>query len=574
MSESLPSAHRWERWLPVVFALLAALALAPLLSHPFRFAEKSDWRYFQTITEIARRSVVWWHQAPLWNPYACGGEVLLANPQSEVAAPTFLLSILFGTALGMKLAMVVYFFFAFDGTYRLCRDLDIDVFGALFASVLFGAGGWLALHTLVGHTNFASVSLFPYLLLCYRRSVKHLHYTIAVGAIAAWIVGLGGTSTPAMALILLVTVAAIDIVSSRSLAPAKSLALGGAWAFGLSAFRLIPALEFAIDHPRRQWQADSSTLWQLIANAFRRKGDDPLPGKLYRFHEYGWHLAWITPPFIIWSLTLKRYRPWWIVAGVGAAIAVGSAIPYGPWWLLKHVPVFRDLRVPSRYTILLALSVPILCGAALADVMKRIGQRGVLLGCVVVVFALLDGLSFDWARLREIPYPAKETADRSQPFYQVQGHWTTMMDDVLAGHGVIACLEETPLERAEHLETGAVPQAWLADSGAGEITGSRWTPNRLSFDVSITRPAVLVVNENWNEHWKTTAGSVAKLGPKWPADQDGGQLAVSLPAGTYPFSVYYRPRSFVVGIVLTFGAVLLALILIVLRRRQRRLASD
>lgn len=339
----------WDRWLPLVFVALAFAALAPLFLHPFRFAEKSDWRYFQTITEVARRSVVWWHQIPLWNPYGCGGEVLLANPQSEVAAPTFLLSIIFGTALGTKLALVVYFFCAFDGMYRLGRDLHLEPAGALLASVLFGAGGWLALHTLVGHTNFASVGLFPYLVLFYRRASTNRYYTIAVGALAAWIIALGGTSTPAMAMVLMLTLAVIDAVSTKSLAPFTFLALSAAWAVGLSAYRLFPAMEFAIDHPRRQWQTDSTSLLQLIADGYRWKSDEPLPHKLYRFHEYGWRLSFITAPLIVWSLTLRNHRRWWIVACVGAAIAVGAAIPFGPWWLLKHVPVFRDLRVPSRY---------------------------------------------------------------------------------------------------------------------------------------------------------------------------------------------------------------------------------
>ncbi len=560
-----PTSPKWERWLPVAFGVLAFVALAPLFRHPFLFADKSDWRYFQTITEVARRSVVWWHQIPLWNPYACGGEVLLANPQSEVAAPTFLLSILFGTALGMKLALVVYFFCAFDGMYRLCRHLEIAPIGAILSSVLFGCGGWLALHTLVGHTNFASVALFPYLVLFYRRALDNRYYAIAVGAIAAWIIALGGTSTPAMAMILLVTIALTDVASSRSSTPLAVLALSGAWAIGLSAYRLLPAMEFALDHPRRQWQTDSTGLLQIIADGYRWKSDEPIAHHLYRFHEYGWRLAYVTPPLILWSLTLRRQRRWWIVAAIGAAIAVGTAIPYGPWWLLKHLPVYRDLRVPSRYTIMLAFSMAILSGAALADLAGRI-PRGKALFAVVVVLAVVDGLAFDWARLREIPSPEKPVASASEPFYQEQGHWSTMMDGVLAGHGVISCLEEAPLERAQQLEVGATPQAWLADPAAGEIGVVRWTPNRLTFDVALSRPTQLLVNQNWNEHWKTTTGRILKLGTKYAADEDGGQLAIDLSAGNYRVSAYYRPVSFVVGVALTFATVTL-LGLLLWRRR-------
>src|SRR5207245_349948 len=81
------------------------------------FSSRYDWRYFESMGEISRRCVLWYHEAPLWNPYSCGGEVGLANPQSLDVAPTFLLLLLFGTALGYKLALTCYYFCALDGTY-------------------------------------------------------------------------------------------------------------------------------------------------------------------------------------------------------------------------------------------------------------------------------------------------------------------------------------------------------------------------------------------------------------------------------------------------------------------------
>jgi hypothetical protein len=69
--------------------------------------------------------------------------------------------------------------------------------------------------------------------------------------------------------------------------------------------------------------------------------------------------------------------------------------------------------------------------------------------------AVVDCIAFDWARLRKIPFPAKTLAGPSEPFYQVQSSWNKMMDEVLGGHGVISCLEEAPLERAESLVSSA-----------------------------------------------------------------------------------------------------------------------
>ncbi|HEX6838852.1 MAG TPA: hypothetical protein VF334_19875, partial [Polyangia bacterium] len=115
-----------------------------------------------------------------------------------------------------------------------------------------------------------------------------------------------------------------------------------------------------------------------------------------------------------------------------------------------------------------------------------------------------------------------------------------------------------------------VPQAWLSDASAGEIKGTRWTPNRLTFDVELSHAATLIANQNWNEHWKTTVGSITKLGRKYAADQDGGQLAIQLPAGRYRVTAYYRPRSFVVGVVVTLGTLALIALLLI---RSRKLAA-
>jgi hypothetical protein len=569
MPNRRPAGPAWERWLPLAFVALALLALVPLFRHPFRFAEKSDWRYFQTITEIGRRSVVWWHQWPLWNPFMCGGEVLLANPQSEVAAPTFLLSLLLGTALGMKLSLALYLFCACDGMYRLCRQLELTPVGALLASVSFGVGGWIVLHLLVGHTNFASVSLFPYLILFYRRSLTNHYEAIPLGAIAAWIVALGGTATPAMATILMLTVAVIDVVARRSLVPLQMLLLASLCTIVLSAYRLFPALEFALAHPRRQWQSDATSIAQLIADGYRWKSDDSLPGKLYRFHEYGWRMSYVTAPLLLWSVTLRRYRSWWLVAAVGAAIAAGAAIPYGPWWLLKHVPIFRDLRVPSRYTVMLALAAPILCGAALADLTARLRPRArAWAGGAVVALATVDVLLFAWARFGEIAQNTKELASPQTPFYQVEGHWRTMMEEVLQGHGVVSCLEEAPLQRAEQLELGPSPQQWLADASAGTIGDVSWSPNRISVAVELKQPAVLIINENWNEHWKANKGRLVKFGNKYSRDENGGTLAVELPAGAYTVQLYYRPISFVVGAAVSVVAAPLLMALWWRRRRR------
>jgi hypothetical protein len=566
---------RWQRYLPLLFLLLAFAAVAPVFQFPGLFSQWYDWRYFSSWIEVGRRSIAWYHQVPLWNPYGCGGEVLLANPQSMQASPMLaVLPLIFGTPLGIKLALVGYYFCAFDGMYRLARSYQISVAGSLLSSVLFGGCGWLALHVSSGHVNFASASLFPYLIVFYRRTTYYNNWSWAfpLGVVAAWIVIDGGTSTPAMATVLLLTLACTDAWKLKSARPFAVLAVGGACAALLAAFRLLPALEFAIDHPRRQWETDSNMIWQMVQFGYWWKGVTPVPNKRYWFHEYGWRLSYLTPPLILWSLRVKKTRAWWVVAAVGAGIVAGSAIPYGPWWLLKHLPLFRDLRVPSRYAILFALSFPLLCGAAFDDLLPRVKRHARAVGAAVVVLAALDGLAFQWfAYWKDFEMPMSQ-AGRGTPFHQEKGDWRSMMTHVMAGHGAIACDEEAPLERAAQLDEGPGPQVKLDDDAAGTVREIEWTPNRIEVAVHLTRPATVLFNQNWNEHWKTTRGSIVKFGPKWPRDVDGGRLGVSAETGDYQFAVYYRPRSFVIGA--SLSALAWPLFLLLFLRARRRRPSD
>src|SRR5262249_55413345 len=158
-----------------------------------------------------------------------------------------------------------------------------------------------ALHIVSGHANFAAASLFPYLWLCYRRARDQLAWAIPLGVVAAVIICDGGTSTPAMATGLLGTLGVIDGVTQKSARPLVALVAGGACAAVFSAPRLLPALEFAIDHPRRQWETDAVMVWEMVRNGYWWRGVAPVAGKRYWFHEYGWRLSYLTPPLILWS---------------------------------------------------------------------------------------------------------------------------------------------------------------------------------------------------------------------------------------------------------------------------------
>jgi len=563
---------------PLVALATGLLATLAIWRHPTQLAGGYDWRYFQSAMEAARRSLVWFQQAPLYNPWMCGGEPQLANPQSIAGSPAFLLVAAFGTAMGERLMMILFITLGLDGMRRLGRALGLSEPGAWAGALCFGLSGWVVLHFGIGHVSFFGATLIPHLIYFYLRARDDLRWSVAAGAVAAFIVAQGGTSTAAMAGLGLLVVAIGDAAVRRSARPFLIVSLAAAAALLLGAYRLLPALEFALDHPRRVTESDRQGLLDLVRTAFTLAGSGKLPGLRYAVHEYGWRLPFLAWPLALLGLValLGRRLP---TRGLGVAVfglcliglgvAMGDAWPYGPWWLMRHLPVLRDLRVPSRYVLLAALGLSLLTGAGLDALRARLSGRVLAIATgVVTALLLIDGLVYanlQLAGVFDLPAPRIEQG----AFQQEKGHWSRMLPMVYANRGVLGCDEEAPLTRALSLDEGAVPQARLDDPSAGTVGAIRWSPNRLEVEVALDRPASLLVNLNWNEHWKSEVGELARHGPKWPADKDGGRLSVRLPAHRGAVVLLYRPRSFVLGATLSLLSVL-AIAIALWRHRARR----
>jgi hypothetical protein len=553
--------------------LVALVATAVMWRHPAWLAGGYDWRYFESAMEAARRSVAWFGQLPLYNPYMCGGEPQLANPQSVAGSPAFLLVVAFGTAVGERLMILLFVGVGLTGSFRLARALELPLWPAAATALAFGLSGWFAQHFAIGHVSFFGAALIPYAIFFYLRGKADLRYAIALGATMAFIVAQGGTSTAAMAAIALAAVVVADAIVERQTRPIVVLALGALAALLLGAYRLLPALEFAIDHPRRVNESDGQSPFLLLESAMLW-AQGKLPAYRYAFHEYGWHVAYVCWPLAFVGLwrkgSLRRAAIALVV--IGSTIAMGQWLHYGPWWLMGKLPVLRDLRVPSRYALLAALGVCLLAGAGLELALARIAKHARLMSLLVVAAVAIEGsahMSFYLAHAFDLP--ARATDNRSVAFYQTKGHWSRMLDLVFENHGVVGCDEEAPLTRASAIDEGPVPQLRLADPSAGTIVVHAYTPNRIELDVDLARPARLLVNLNWNEHWHASVGDVVRDGAKWPADKDGGRLAVALPQMQGSVVLRYRPRSFVIGFWLSILSTLMSVW--VWRRGARRSAT-
>ena len=150
------------------------------------------------------------------------------------------------------------------------------------------------------------------------------------------------------------------------------------------------------------------------------------------------------------------------------------------------------------------------------------------------------------------------------PFFHIDGNWSQMLPTLVARHGLMKCDEEAPLQRGE-LDVGPTEQVRLVDPAAGTVRLALWTPNALSIEADMVHEDVVLLNENWNEHWQVASGPATIVNMK-------GRLAYTAPAGKSAVVLRYRPRTFVVGAAVSALAMPGAAILFLLAAARRRRA--
>jgi hypothetical protein len=215
--------------------------------------------------------------------------------------------------------------------------------------------------------------------------------------------------------------------------------------------------------------------------------------------------------------------------------------------------------------VLIVLGLALLAGLAWDEVARWIDERRVRvprhLAAIVIALAAIDGVAYCAYQWYGVFVEDEEIPEARPAFYHVESDWKGMRRALFAGHGALGCDEEAPLQRAESLDADDVPQERLLDPSAGEVVGATFSPNRRVVTVALARPTILLVNSNWNEHWRADRGRVTKI---------AGRLAVDLPAGRHEVTLTYAPRSFTVGATVTGIGLPSLLGLFAWARRRRR----
>ncbi len=497
-----------------VFGLLALVATWNCLSAANAVNDFRDAHFHSHYESFAVASITRFHQAPLWDPYYCGGMYLLGGLQPRFVSPTLLLSIVFGERRGEAVTAFVMLIVGLEGTFRYARSRGGTSFAALLAAPVFGLLGMFALSNALGWVNFYAFELLPWAALGLRRAMRGQVSGIIVAASSlAWCVGFGGTYAAPMAA-LWCAFEVIDTVvirlrnreGRRVGAAVRAAVVVGSLALGLSAFHLWPVMETIRETPRIIGGAPGTTARAMLRMLFVPVGGD---------HDEG---AFFVGAFALPAVALGLWRLRSIAPVIGLAtsiwLAAGYAVKPSLFAAMRALPVYETLRCPERFLILAALFASVLAarGITTMEALARLPQvrfrrppsksRPALAATLCAIGAI--GLMIDVGPLvaqhllqasarSMIAPPSEALSERS--FHQARGNRWELLQYMPMNRGSLSCYEGYPVPQSTKLRGDLGAEEYLQDPGAGTVAETRWSPNEIDLEVALDRPTRLLVNQ-------------------------------------------------------------------------------
>ena len=537
--------------LVAVVAMVAAFAyLQPVFSNIQNWG-LYDWDQHFFYHGAPRIALLTFHEAPLWTPYYCGGNVLLANPQSPFLSPFFAFVLLLGAVIGLKIEALVYLAIGLLSMFLLARKLGCSRFAAVFGAVVFMFSSWYAVRVVVGHTTFFPFALMPLIFLFYLNSTSR-ESTVALAERIKWamaaallmaVMFLSGGIYPFYATVLLITFySVLDSASARKISPAGVAVAILVFAALVASAKLIPVIDFTAGISAEQDsqltsagvvvksllsrdqlipQKDLQTGRDLVPEG-RQKELDTLAGKLpWGWHEYSAYIGII--PLLLALLAFINYKKNWKLIASGLfflALALGNHLPGGPWQFLRELPFFSGLHGPSRFIIVFVFFVALLAAKALST-LKITGNRNAQAAIIALICLIVaaDLLIVSRPLLKQAfplkPLEIRATNLGSPEIIQLLSSKPDLAQypNLLQGIGTINCYERL------RLKTRALPQfvdgipyggfignAYIAETNES-LNFTRFAPQKISLKLpQIKSASTLVINENYYKGWNSNVG--------------------------------------------------------------------
>lgn len=547
------------------FTVLATALVWPILPDAARLNEFRDVHHLFLYERSAIDTIKRFGELPLWNPYYCGGFDAVAAPQTRFVSPTLLLGLLFGAERAEILTVFFLAVVGMEGMYRWLRLREDRALSAMIIAPVFALTGQLAVAYCRGWIQFFGFQLVPWILYGITLAARRRPAGMAISSVAfAILLGFAGFFAAPLLAVAAVLEAGRALLEQPRSARWRSLAMLFATAsfmLVVAAVRLWPVAETLLSAPRimagTPGHEPRELLSALVGTLVVKNGNTDFTGSFYVGAAF------------LGVITLGAHDRRGMLGFGLALVMVWMAAGYSRdpslFGLLRQVPVFAAVRYPERFLWLAVLFGSGPAAHALARVPFAGEGRRWRVGVSLVL-----GAAVAWSIIGQLSAFHRVAAGRSLgavsaapagEFHQARGNRWLAVHFQSMGVGSLGCYETHRLAESPLLRGDLPAEEYLAPDSAtaGSVKRLAWSPNGITLRVDVTRPARVLVNQNWAPGWLTSVGKLVS---------HEGLIAVDVPAGAHDVALRFRPWSTLGGAATTFAA-LLSLAFIGWRARRR-----
>ena len=531
-----------------------------------------DWDQHFMYNAVPKNTILEFKQFPLWSPYYCGGNVMLANPQSSFLNPLFIFVLILGEVTGLKLLILAYLAIGLFGMFLLARHMKISSISSYLSAILFMLSGLYAMRVSIGHTVWMQMALIPYVFLFYLKSLENRRYVFLSALFMAFIF-FGGGIYPLLFVTLFLgfyaVVASIKEWKKMKLTHLRNAALIFILFILISSVKLIPMLEFAKDHSYAKEDFQDNSLGKIIeALTFRdinsRMGymyDYRINGyteSIWNWHEYHAYIGFL-PLLLFLAGSIFLFRKEWplvLAAVVFFLVAWGGNSIINIWGILKQFPLISDLHGPSRFLTMFIFSLSLIAGKFISIFENKklffrfkSKKHDILrIFLILLVLTIFIDLFLVNSQLFKHSFVVKPLKVEEQEFAQVTGvKEKTQYPTFLANLGLVNCFEKVKPKLGAipkfDTKTGAIYTNYLGEAYMLENNATQkityFSPNAIR--VRANESGTLLLNQNYADGWKVENGEIKNINGLIGAEAGKNQEVV----------FYYLPNSFIMGSVIS-----------------------
>jgi len=579
--------HKQKLIALIIFIIISLIFTFPIFQNIKNWGIH-DWDQHLMYNAVPKNTILEFKQFPLWNPYYCGGNALLANPQSSFLNPLFIFILIFGEVLGLKLLIFIYLIIGLFGMFLLARYIKISLISSYLSAILFMLSGLYAMHLSVGHTVWMQMALIPYVFLFYLKSIKKIEY-IFLSALFMVFIFLGGGIYPLIFIVLILGFYSI-LITIKTWKTSKTKYLKNMVLIFLlfllfSSIKLIPMLEFTNEHSFVKGDFQDNSFKKMIEALTFRDVESRLDylynsategfGVIWGWHEYHAYIG-ILPIllFLIGSIFLFRKEwPLVLLAILFFFIAWGSNSIINIWGLLRQFPIISDLHGSSRFLTVVIFSLSLTVGKFTSIFEnKKIffrfkNKKFRFWTLILILFTLIIFVDLFLVNSQLFTHSfVKEPIEiEKQEFTQVTGDKHKVPYSVfLANMGIVTCDERVkPKLKAIpsfDIKTGAIYTNYIGEAYILESNRTQqitfFSPNKIK--VNTNESGTLVLNQNYVKGWKAEDVKIKNVNGLIGVDVEKNQEIV----------FYYLPNSFVLGSLVSALSLIFGLVLFIKFNRR------